>query len=934
MAWQWTPYTILPLVAAATLIITALYILWQRRHRPASRAGALVLLTCAELMVAYTLEIGSTNLPIKLFWNKMQYVGLAIAPTAWLVYTLHYIGREKWLTRRTLALLSIVPLITLLLAFTNEAHGLIWRHVWLDTDGPFLVFDKIYGVGFWVFVVYSCILLLLATFLYIQMFIRSRHFYRWQVSALVFGALLPWLGSMLDVFKLSPLPKFVPTSLGFIVGGLTVAFTIYRLRLGYIVPVARGVVVESMIDGVIVLDAQNRIVDLNPVARHLIGHTLSETIGQPMEELWPHWPSQMESPLNGAKVGKEVELGKAGEMRIYDVRISPLVDWRGRLVGRVVVLRDITGRVRAEEALRRERDMAEALEEAAAVVSSTLDPDQVLDRILEQVSRVVPNDATNIMLIDGAQVLIVRWRGYERFGGEELVSTVVLRIPEVASLQQMMDSREPMVIPDTATYPGWIHVPLTEWLRSYAAAPIIVRGEVIGFLNVDSATPGFFTQAHAETLRAFADHAAAAIENARLYEAEQERRYIAETLRQASAVLSSTLELDEVLELILQQLRQVIPYDSVSIQRLQDDALSPTSERFRRAQSSRSIEPSKGERLEIVACQGFEKPDKVVGLVFPLDPKFPNHRVVTTKAPLAIEDVTQDYSHFKDEADTYGSDRVRSWLGVPLMVKDEVIGMIAVDREEVRPYTAEEVQLAMAFANQAAIAIENARLYEQAQQEITERVRAEGQIKTSLREKEVLLKEIHHRVKNNLQVISSLLYLQSKNVKDQRSLEILQDSQNRVRSMALVHERLYQSQDLARVDFAKYVRSLVNHLFRSYGVNTNVTKLRIQVEDVFLGVDTAIPCGLIINELVSNSLKHAFPDGREGEIHIEFRANDGQFRLVIRDNGVGFPTDLDFRNTKTLGLQLVSTLVHQLEGTIKLDRSGGTAFEVTFAEPK
>jgi len=169
-----------------------------------------------------------------------------------------------------------------------------------------------------------------------------------------------------------------------------------------------------------------------------------------------------------------------------------------------------------------ERELTEALGEAAAVISSTLDPDQVLDRILEQVSRVVSNDATNIMLIEGDQARIVRWRGYERFVTEELISTVVFRIPEVPSFQQMLDSGEPMVIPDTSAYPGWVRMPVTEWLCSYAAAPIIVRGEVIGLLNVDSATPGFFTQADVEALRAFAYHAATAIENARLYEAAQQ----------------------------------------------------------------------------------------------------------------------------------------------------------------------------------------------------------------------------------------------------------------------------------------------------------------------------------------------------------------------------------------------------------------------------
>ncbi|MBC8249244.1 MAG: GAF domain-containing protein, partial [Anaerolineales bacterium] len=217
------------------------------------------------------------------------------------------------------------------------------------------------------------------------------------------------------------------------------------------------------------------------------------------------------------------------------------------------------------QAEREQRDRAEALEEAAAVVSSTLDPDQVLDRVLEQVSRVVPNDAANIMLIEGDQARVVRWRGYERFGTEEFVSTVVFRIPEVTNLQQMMEGREPMVIPDTDTCPDWVRIPVTEWLRSYAAAPIIVRGEVIGFLNVDSATPGFFTQAHAEALRVFADHAAAAIENARLYGAERRHSAELEALRQASLHLTSALDLQPILEAILDHAFKLVAADDVHV---------------------------------------------------------------------------------------------------------------------------------------------------------------------------------------------------------------------------------------------------------------------------------------------------------------------------------------------------------------------------------
>jgi two-component sensor histidine kinase len=218
--------------------------------------------------------------------------------------------------------------------------------------------------------------------------------------------------------------------------------------------------------------------------------------------------------------------------------------------------------------------------------------------------------------------------------------------------------------------------------------------------------------------------------------------------------------------------------------------------------------------------------------------------------------------------------------------------------------------------------------------DITEQVRANERIKSSLREKEVLLQEIHHRVKNNLQIISSLLNLQSGYVQDPQAREIFQDSQHRIRSMALIHEKLYQSENLARVDFAEYIHSLATHLFRSYRANAQAITLKVQADDVSLDIDTAIPCGLILNELLSNALKHAFPDGRAGEIRVALDA-DREHRLTLKvsDNGVGFPSDQDFRNTASLGLQLVNTLVDQLDGTIKLDRRGGTDFEITFVVP-
>jgi PAS domain S-box-containing protein len=216
--------------------------------------------------------------------------------------------------------------------------------------------------------------------------------------------------------------------------------------------------------------------------------------------------------------------------------------------------------------------------------------------------------------------------------------------------------------------------------------------------------------------------------------------------------------------------------------------------------------------------------------------------------------------------------------------------------------------------------------------DITAHKEAEEKIRLSLEEKEALLKEIHHRVKNNLQIISSLLSLQSECVDDERSLEVFQDSRYRVRSMALIHEKLYQSGSLARIDLAEYIRSLAAYLFRSYDAYSRGIQCEIKAQSAFLDIDIAVPCGLILNELISNALKHAFADDQEGRILIDFlAADDARFELVIRDDGVGMPQDLDFQNVETLGLQLVFMLVQQLQGTIEVDGNGGTTVKIAFS---
>jgi two-component sensor histidine kinase len=227
------------------------------------------------------------------------------------------------------------------------------------------------------------------------------------------------------------------------------------------------------------------------------------------------------------------------------------------------------------------------------------------------------------------------------------------------------------------------------------------------------------------------------------------------------------------------------------------------------------------------------------------------------------------------------------------------------------------------------------------EREVTDRKLAEAgrntaleQIKASLNEKEVLLKEIHHRVKNNMQVITSLLSLQSKTIQDGQALGVFQDSQNRVKSMALIHETLYQSKDLSRINFAEYLQKLVAHVSRSYRIRPDAVKINVNVDKVSLPIDTAVPCGLIINELASNSLKYAFPEGARGEINITFGHDDAHYVLCVSDTGIGLPADFDPDKDKSLGMKLVHMLTAQLGGEIECGNGVGTTFEITFPEEK
>jgi len=279
--------------------------------------------------------------------------------------------------------------------------------------------------------------------------------------------------------------------------------------------------------------------------------------------------------------------------------------------------------------------------------------------------------------------------------------------------------------------------------------------------------------------------------------------------------------------------------------------------------------------------------------------------------------------------------RIEAELFIPLRAKGKLVGIFAVGPKLSEETYSPDDQITLAtLANQTPIAIENARLYAAAQQELAERKRAEEQTKATLAEKEMLLREVHHRVKNNLQAIIALISMQTEQIGDARITQSLQELQERAYAMALVYEQLYQSENLAQIPIQPYLQNLSAHVFQAFGGGRAI-KLSVEAAPVSLDVETALPCGLIVNELLTNALKYSFPGGSKdgAEVRVEFRAEEATYTLVVSDNGVSLPPGLDWRKAKTMGLRLVSFwATHQLGGKLEVDDRQGTAFQITFGE--
>ena len=352
-----------PLLLLAAISVGLAHFVWRRSRDPRRTWAVFLMLAVAGWLVGYAFELASPSLSARIFWAKVTYLPIVMVPFTWLAFVLRYTGREKWLTGRNLALLAIEPLVTLVLVWTTELHGLLYSSMRLDPTGSFLTVG--FGPWFWVDMAYSYLLLAASFVMLLRQFLRSSHPRRAQAGVLLIGASIPWAAEVLSLSGLNPVPYLDLTPFSFMFAGLAMVWGLTRFELFGVVSAARDVVMESMSDGLIVLDTHGQVVDMNPAAKRIIGHTkggADELV--PPQVLFAR-PDLIVDRQGATGTHSEIVLSDGEKQRYYDLRILPLHSRRGRILGQLIHLTDISEHREAEE----ERDnLIAQLQEALAQV--------------------------------------------------------------------------------------------------------------------------------------------------------------------------------------------------------------------------------------------------------------------------------------------------------------------------------------------------------------------------------------------------------------------------------------------------------------------------------------------------------------------------------------------------------------------------------------
>jgi PAS domain S-box-containing protein len=796
-----TPYTA-GYLFSLTITLIAAAVSWQRRQSFGGVA-LFLLMTAASIWIFFgLLEVSATAQSTKILLSKLEYIGGVNTPVLFFVFAAAYGGFNRWLSQRNLVLLFLIPAVTLLLAFTNEHHHLIWDSFSaVNPDTNLMIYG--HGIWFWIANIgYSTLCLLGGGLLIIRAALQSHAEYRPIAFLLLSGVSIPWIAGLLYVSGFNPFPGYDLTRVAFAFSGLMFLLAIFGRHLLDIAPVARNIIIDTIPDGMLVLDRADRIIDINRSAREMIGITDHSPIGRPLLSLISVTPWL--SSLSSLSEESSSLCLITGTNHHLEASISILRDNRGRTTGRIILLRDITERHLSEQAVRKSQELYLSL-------FSNMSEGVALHRLVEDEH----GQAVNYRIID-VNPEFEKLIGIKKKDVIGKLATEAYGIPQAPYLEEYAGVAY-------SGQPGHIQVYFKPLGRQFdiSIAPWGEKGFATIFTDIT------------------------------------ERNRIWETTSQLASIVEFSAE-----ALIGRDTNGII----TSWNKAAEKIFGYTAAEMIGQSNSPLIPAGIDNEVPEILQEIFKSGTAV------------NWETTRQRKDGALIDVAVIISPIKD-------------------TDGHVTGYSTIARN------------------------------------ITEVKKSQARIKAALAEKELLLKEIHHRVKNNMQVVSSLLKMQSQYVADEPTKAMLKESQERIKSMSLVYNKLYESADIASIDIRDYVNDLITNLLHAYAPEPGVIHADIDVAGVSFDLDTAIPLGLIINELVTNAIKYAFPEGKHGTIRISLQPlnDNGKYVLIVKDNGIGLPEGFDPLNNRSLGMRLVNALArHQLGGVFDLERSGGTTFRIVF----
>ncbi|WP_322798632.1 histidine kinase N-terminal 7TM domain-containing protein [Thermoflexus sp.] len=894
---------ILMLFGAASIALGVAVYAWRARPAPGSTALFLLNMLIALWTSGYALELLQIDLPNKIFWAKVQYLGIAFVPTLWLIVALQYTGRARWTSPIRLGVLSLEPLLTIGLAWTNEHHGLIWATVALDTHGGFPRMEVIHGAWFYIHVAYAYGALLLSTVLFLR-FLRHRPpLYQGQAGALLVSVIAPWIANGLTAL-VNPFPRVVfdLTPYGFVVGGIALVWGTYRFRLLDVTPIAHEMIVESMSDGLIVLDAVNRIVDLNPAAARMLNLDRSQVLGRPAREILAPWSDLVARFRDVLEAREEIALGEGKARRFYELQISPVQDRSGRVIGRAIVIRDITQRRQMELALEERERFLRSLYEILGAALKTPDLRSMLQVLADQLGGILGADGCYITLWDERTGLPIPMAAYGPM--REIYPTLHAEPGEITATESVLRAGHPLPIEDVFNTPFLSPKIAAQFpTRSMLALPMIAEGKWLGGLLIAYDSPHQFAEEEIARGEIMARIVALAIAKARSLEEARSRWQEADTLQQAIAAVVEAPTLTEMLQRILEQLRRLIPYDSASVQWLREGY------------------------LEIVGQSNL--PESTMRLRLPIPGDNPNTRVILERRALILDDAPAAYSSFREPP----HDRIRSWMGIPLIVQDRVIGMLALDSHQPGFFREDHLRLIGPFVNSAAVALERARLLEE------ERQRRE-ELNQLNRDLEAFAHMVAHDLKHPLSVIIGTAEFLEREL-GALPLEDLRDSLRMIdRAGRKMHRIIEELLLLASVRYTEVPRkpvameAIVAEALERLEPLIAETGARILLPESW---PSALGYGPWLEEVWVNYLSNAIQHGGRPPI-VELGADslpDGRVRFWVKDNGPGIPLEEQARlfapfgirsrhaGGHGIGLSIVRMIVEKLGGEVGVESAPG-----------